>query len=466
MTSFYSDPAVWQRLVDFMGGDSLETATSTYLTHSDGCLFQRAELKPPGELQWFLDRDLDIARSLADRESLLLHLDVEYVNFDLPGEAYLDPWRTFALQEPVVRVIERLLLGWGIVPLHMVTGQGHHFVWRVRLGSEVGRRITALNPAPELVDACMSRVGGGVTAGVTRRMQESFSGLALLMDFVAQRIKLEAAPLSKLPVELTAVHVGAGVRGQREMISIDISEYGDPLHTRMVRMPFTNYLKPWLSGLAKEMGIEESLPRFRTVPLFEMDVQQALECRRNEERVLDLAQRASTKIPLQEKGTSKMMDDYMASRLREFHHYFYSAVHDPQVMWPFTYDHTPLENFPRCVADLLAWPNDRLLKPGGIQLVTRALLADGWHPRHIGGLIRSKFENPAFGWGVNWREYEPGTRADFYTRLFAGLWATGVDKISDFNCQAVLEKGICQRETSSECSLEPHYQILSYAHDL
>jgi hypothetical protein len=79
------------------------------------------------------------------------------------------------------------------------------------------------------------------------------------------------------------------------------------------------------------------------------------------------------------------------------------------------------------VEDLLLWPNDRLLKPAGIQLVTRVLLADGWHPRHIAGLIRSKFENPIFGWGVDWHDYEPSTRADFYTRLFAGLWATGVN---------------------------------------
>ena len=42
--------------------------------------------------------------------------------------------------------MEALLLGWGIAPLHLITGQGHHFVWRVGLQSAVGRAIAALAP--------------------------------------------------------------------------------------------------------------------------------------------------------------------------------------------------------------------------------------------------------------------------------------------------------------------------------
>ena len=122
MNAFYADPAVRQRLIEFLGGDTLEHATAVYLTHSDGCQFQRSGLRPPADLPGFLDEELDIARSLADSSSLLLHLDVEYVNFDSPGEAFVDPWRTFDLQEPVVRVVESLLLAWGIAPLHLITG--------------------------------------------------------------------------------------------------------------------------------------------------------------------------------------------------------------------------------------------------------------------------------------------------------------------------------------------------------
>ncbi len=88
-------------------------------------------------------------------------------------------------------------------------------------------------------------------------------------------------------------------------------------------------------------------------------------------------------------------------------------------------------------------PNDLLLKPAGIQIVTRSLLAEGWHPRHIAGLIRSKFADPSFSWGIDWNDYEPGTRADFYVRLFAGLYATGLDQLVDMNCVSTAEKGFC-----------------------
>lgn len=429
MDSFYADTAVRRRLVEFLGGETLEQVTALYLTHSDGCQFQRSELHAPTDLDWFLERDLDIARSLADRDSLLMHLDVEYVNFDRPGEAYVDPVRTFELQEPVVRTIERVLLEWGIAPLHLVTGQGHHFVWRVRRSSEVARRIVKLSPAPETVDACMERLGSGALSALRRESQEAFSATSLLMEFIAHRVKSEAAALCEIPVEITAVHVSPGATGRREIVSVDISEYGDPLHTRMVRMPFTNYLKPWLCGVVKGLGIEKKLRMFRAVPLFEMNVRQALELRQDERQLLDLASRACTRIPLQEDGSANLLDEYLKSTLRRFHLYYYASAHDPREIWQRTYDLTPLNQLPASVEDLLLWPNDRLLKPAGIQLVTRVLLADGWHPRHIAGLIRSKFENPIFGWGVDWHDYEPSTRADFYTRLFAGLWATGVNTL-------------------------------------
>jgi hypothetical protein len=256
-------------------------------------------------------------------------------------------------------------------------------------------------------------------------------------------------------VEITAVSVGPGVRHRREMISIDISEYGDPLHTRMIRLPFTNYLKPWATGLAHLLGVEDEIPSFRAIPLYEMDVRQAIKVRQVEEEVLDLAGRACVRIPEQSDGTAHLIEDYLGSRLRAFHEHFYSARHDPRESWPVTYGRTPLDALPPCAAHILSWPNDLLLRPAGIQLVARCLFAAGWHPRHIAGLIRSKYEDHAPGWDVDWSVYEPGTRADFYTSVFAGLVATGVDRLVDFNCTSTQEKGFCFQPQGANCSLEP-----------
>lgn len=460
MDSFYADRCVRKRLIEFLGGESLAHATAIYLTHTDGFLFDRRELRPPVELDWFLERNLDISRSLADSDSYLLHLDVEYVNFDSPAEAFIDPFRCFELQEPVVQVIEALLLGWGIQPLHLITGQGHHFVWRVSRASEVAAQLAALSPAPELVGPCLERLPAVLSGRIERKDQGTFAALALVVEYVAHRIKEKAGPLSVLPVEITAVHVGPSLIGQREMISIDISEYGDPLHTRVCRMPFTNYRKPWASGLAKGLGLEEEIPAFHSIPLHEMDFRQAIQVRQVAKGVRDLAQRACVRIPLQEEGSQRLLDDYLASRLRRFHQYYYSATHDPKARWAETYDQTPLAVLPSCVQHLLQFPNDLLLKPTGIQIVTRCLLAKEWHPRHIAGLIRSKFENPSFGWSAGWNDYEAATRADFYTRLFSCLYLTGLDRLVDFNCCSTREKKFCFRQHGDACELESARQTL------
>ncbi|HUF61395.1 MAG TPA: hypothetical protein VMN36_04920 [Verrucomicrobiales bacterium] len=454
MNALYADPALRQRLVEFLGGDSLDQATAVYLTHSDGLAYDRMELRPPLELAWFLERDTDIARSLADSESCLLHLDVDYVNFDSPAEIFIDPWRCFELQAPVAQAIESLLLEWGIRPLHLITGQGHHFVWRIGRGSRVAARIRALSPAPELTSRCMERLPPVLSGKLERPDYELFAALALLIEFLAHCIKEKAASQCLLPVELTAVHVGPCATAWREMISVDISEYGDPLHTRMIRMPFTIYRKPWVTGLVSSLHLEKEIPALWSIPLHEMDIRQALKARQLDGDVLELARRACVRIPLQEAGTEQLLDCYLASRTRRFHGFFYSSGHDPRERWPETYDRTPLEALPNCVRRLIEQPNDLLLKPAGMQLVTRCMLAQGWHPRHIAGLIWSKFENPAHGWGIRWDDYEGGTRADFYTRLFAGLHLTGLDRLVDFNCTSTQEKGFCFLPSEGYCELE------------
>jgi hypothetical protein len=455
MSTFYFDPAIRRRLAEYLGGDSLDTATAFYVTHSDGCLYPQGELHHPADLGKLMDQELDIARSLADREALLFHLDIEYVDFDSPLAAYENPGHAFAMQEPAVRVIEELLLGWGITPLHLITGQGHHFVWRVGLRSEVARRIAELDPDSRLSRSCHARAGRDVVSEISLEMQSAFAAMALLMEYLAHRIKWLAAPLTAVPVEITAVHVGPGPSSRREMVSIDISEYGDPLHTRMIRMPYSNYLKPWVSGLFRDAGYRGGLPCIRAIPLFEMDVFSALACREDETAVRELALRACTKIPIQENGTARMLDEYLASDLRRFHENYYSA--------PLTVgtDYNLPAGFPPCASGLLDWPNDRLLKPAGIQLVTRLFLSLGWHPRRIAGLIRSRFDNTAYGWGVDWNEYDAGMRADFYTRLFAGLWKTGVDELVDFNCVSTAEKGFCLGAQPLSCSLNASKETLS-----
>jgi hypothetical protein len=97
---------------------------------------------------------------------------------------------------------------------------------------------------------------------------------------------------------------------------------------------------------------------------------------------------------------------------------------------------------------VLDHPNDWLLKPAALQHVVRVLTALGWSPSAIARRIcHSYFQD--CNWGDTWERLDPCNRAIFYTRLFAGMIATGLDKLIDFNCVSHQEKGYCM---IPECS--------------
>jgi hypothetical protein len=99
-----------------------------------------------------------------------------------------------------------------------------------------------------------------------------------------------------------------------------------------------------------------------------------------------------------------------------------------------------------------------LLRPSGIRRIVTVLLSLGWHPRHIAGLIQSKFERN-HAWGQAWAGYDPATRADFYVRVFAGLIAARYDDLVDFNCQSAREQGTCHVPGCQQ-NLQPFKQSL------
>ncbi len=432
------DEIVRRRILEFLGcsGASLAGATAVHIVRTDSENPSQPDRFGLDSLDDLLAEGAGLSRSLYDTRSVLVHLDIEYVNHDDPAAAFTDPWRAFRLQEPVVAAVEELLADWRIRPLHLVTGQGHHFVWRFPRESELARRIGHLEPAADN--------GGG---------DPIFANLGLLAEHIGHRV-LEATRSVEVPVEITAVQVPPGAAGGRELVSVDLSEYGDPLEARGIRIPFTRYLKPWSSGIARRCGVEGQIRPCHCIPLHEMDVAQALKVRQDAADIAALARRCVAEIPDEAAGTARLFEEYLESPLRAFHRRFYECTHDPPEDWPATYGRTPLEDLPGCVRRILRGPNELLLKPSGMRMVTRVLLAKGWHPRHIAGLVRSKFEDPAYGWGGHWHGYNPGFRADFYVRLFAGQIEVGLDELGDFSCPEQSAEGFCWPD-APPCDLVP-----------
>ena len=245
----------------------------------------------------------------------------------------------------------------------------------------------------------------------------------------------------ELPIELSPIEVGPGKRG-REMISFDISQYGDPLYARFTRTAYSRYI-----GVPEESGLitgefDSSLPPLFVIPVYEMNITEAVHAMRDPKAVVALASYAPAKIPDCSDGTENLLNSYLSSDLAVFHCDFYAEGPEPSERWPETYDRMDMSQLPPCVRFLLENPNDLLLRPSSMRRVVLTLLSLGWHPRHISGLIQPRFERD-FGWRNYWNSYDPATRADFFTRIFAGLVIAGYDDLIDFNCCSTQEQKIC-----------------------
>lgn len=285
VNNYYSNTDVRARMLEYMGGDSPSYMTCAFLTAGDAKFSRHREPVPTSKLPALWDDQLDISRSLWDRESLIFHLDVEYVNFDFPADAFKRPSRPFLLQRPVELAVEAVLLDYGIRPLHLLSGRGHHFAWRIRRDSEAFKQLVELGEVPFSLKDLNGRPHRPDGEKIRADLGAAYAGLGLVMEYLAQRIKDEAAPHCEIPLEFTAVEAGPGKHG-REIISIDISEYGDPLSTRVIRVPFSFYLKPRQQSYLFGTNDPRQVPTMFLIPLRGMEMMRGLAVMRDMDQVL------------------------------------------------------------------------------------------------------------------------------------------------------------------------------------
>ncbi|HEX3019086.1 MAG TPA: hypothetical protein VHP36_02240 [Chitinispirillaceae bacterium] len=444
LLSYYKNEHVRARMTEFLGGKTLDSASCMFLTQCDVDSEAGWNYKLPHELDYFLTQGIDVSRSLWDKKWLLAHLDVEYVNYDFPAEPYLDPDRSFLLQKPAELAIQKILLAQGIAPLHVLSGRGHHFTWSINRQSSAFGKLVMLGHLPIHLEKKYAELLAPVNKPIDHDLGAAYSGLALVMEFVAMIVRDMAQTDCLLPIELSAVEVPPQARG-REMVSIDITEYGDLLNTRLIRVPFSVYLKPWQKLGILPDELRDRIPPMVAIPLFEMDIKEGINVMRDLNEASLLSTRAAVQIPDQSTQMLDLIRLYEKSEIAQFHNWYYSEEHYCAESWPSTYDKLPLEILPPCIVHMLQFPNDLLLKPAGIRQTVRVMLALGWHPRHIAGLIRSKFERN-YGWGREWYFYDAATRADFYTRVFSAMIKTGRDRLDTFDCRSAKQMHYCYNE--------------------
>lgn len=446
---YYANPHVRHRIIEYCGGhsDDIHSFTAEYLVGYGEYLTwkgnEEAVISSPNEgFDWILKKGLDVFRSLWDKRALLAVLDIEYVNHDYPGEVYIHPERVFTRLEPIYRKIMAVYQRYGMHPLVLTTGQGYHFVFRVRRDSPGYDQLGEVGHLNESLSTKYGISSGRRHRYVSYDYGLAYDGLGRVMEHFVYELIRECATVTDLPLVCTDVAVGPGQNG-REAVSLDLSAFGDPVYMRDIRCAFSTHQKHKVQVYKVGEDIAKSIPVQITIPRTILTIEQLLHMRRHFRDTADYAAGLSCRIPIYSEEFATLIGEYRAGKLYEFHQSFDSRVFTCRDDYCNLIHQLDLNALPPCVRHCLEQPNPHLLRPTNLQSLVRVLTSWGWHPRDIAGLVWSKYENPGYHWDEDWTRYDAASRANFYVRMFAGMLATGLDQKKDFNCISQQEKGYC-----------------------
>lgn len=428
-----------QRLVEFSGG--YLDPSAMFLTPGD--VFDPFPVRDTFER---LAVCRDIHRSLWDRDGVIADFYLRYGEGAAPVRGKRSPSQAFTLLDPTVNAAASTLKRYGILPFHYLTASGHHFTWRIPQDSRAYRWLVELGHVPTYLRNHYKSFQLAGLDGVPIESAKAHAGLSLVMEYLADEVMAAAAVNSAVPIRMAAPReTGADQPG--ENVLIDISAFADPLYRGSVGMPYCQDSNTSL------WQAEEGQPCLvYRIPLQGMKVEEGLRIMDKPHEVMKLSEWLRAEIPDESVPMMTLLVDYTDSALEESHQWFYSLDQHGPGAWGATYDRGMAQIVPECCRRALE-SGPTLLQPAVLQNVVRVMLAMGWHPQHIAGLVRSRYERNA-SLGDRWSLGCAGAYAEFYVRAFTGNCVVGGDNLSDLSCWEANEKGICP---SCECSADLEY---------
>ncbi|MDD5091899.1 MAG: hypothetical protein PHQ23_13410 [Candidatus Wallbacteria bacterium] len=471
-SEYYRDPNILRCMIEYCGGktagpvtaesgqpldssselkQAAGTMTTEYLVGWGKKLLEERgrgfESVPLASIGWLMDNGFDIFRSVWDRSHLLLVIDVEYFSKRYPQIPYLDQDYTFCRLEPFYRLIRNGLESFGIHPFVLTTGQGYHFVFQVKIGSPAYIELSAIGHMEDTLKGKYEHLAPDTRRArpVTEEEGKAYDGAGRLLEYLYHLLIEEIRKTgSEIPFLIGDIASG---NENMEAVSFDLSGYANPIFMRDIRVAFSTHqkhkAKSYKAGCeaAGMIPIQLSVPR--VIPgCLDIELGEVLHNRRNYAHTANMASGVHCNIPDAGKGVLKLIASYKKSQLYNFHQDFDRTEQEHFTRWHQTYDRFDLGRLPPCVSHALANPNPHLLQPTQLQTLVRVLAGrNWWHPKHIAGLIRSKYERN-HGWEVDFHKYDANTWACTWTRIYAGMLADGADDRCDFNCLSHQQKGI------------------------
>ncbi len=426
---------------------------------------------------WLMSKGLDFFRAVWDEEVSIFNIDIEYFNLDNPAYAYVNPRRSMMLVETVWKQLLKILdWGYGIKPLVFQTGNGVQMTFAVVRNSHEDILLQTIGCIEGSVESKYRDTHSGVRPwGLPISQGLSFDGIGRIVEMLYHKLVYELRVSGwDFPMhvgDISAIHS----TGMREGINFDCSLYFDPLFMRDTRAPFSTHQKHKVyrnkvgEDVANSVPIQIAIPRYVRDwdgNFFEIDFDTVMGrgeypgddgIRRHYDAAVNLAYDCNCRIPVYDFEVRNLLEEYFSSVLSVFHNEFDSVYHEPYwkgYTWYSSIDWYSI--VPPCVAEPLTnASSDKLLNPAYIQLITRVLMAKGFHPKHIAGILSMKYV--AFG---GWDKYDQSTRANGWVRSYAGQILCLIDSLDELNCVSVQENGMCN------CSGGPCHNLSDYRNDL
>jgi hypothetical protein len=393
-----------------------------------------------------LDLGLDVFRAIWDRRSTVAVMDVEYFSKKFPGAAYAHQEAVYERLEPFHRAMMSTLRKFGINPLVVATGQGYHYSFRVANDSPVASELERLGQVDSSVLWKYLHPSEKRKRVVPLADGRRYDTIGKLLEFIThEAIRAREHFGCDMPVTIGDIVVG---NQYQETINVDLSAFANPVFMRDVRLPFSTHHKHKVQikkvgrEISEKIPVQIAIPRYTPCNNHELPLHELFRNRRHFENSANYAGAITTDIPESSRGVARLIEAYLASRLYRFHREFEQTEMDDPRDWYRTYDRFNLRSVPPCVANIVETPNPFMLQPTQIQTLVRVLTSKGWwHPKHVAGLIRSKYERE-HGWEVNWDKYDANMWACVWTRFYYGLIVNGLDRKIDLNCVSHQEKGL------------------------
>lgn len=444
--NYYSTPIIQQKMAEYCGAESVIPSNfkSQYLVGvKEGIDKDEFFLSVPNDkFFWLLEIGADIFRSVWDKESTLFVLDFEYYNIVYPAEAYFNPYNVYYKLEEIYNQIKEIYKNYNIKYIAVQTGQGYHFVFRIPFNTQLHKELANVGYLEDTLNGKYNTTSKKRKQKVPYDAGVGFHTAGRIIEYICHELFIRLKNYKGLPVVFSDVSIGKN----KEAISLDLTMYADPIYMRDIRIPFSVYQKHRIYHKFK--FATQNIPPF-IVLVRENDgneyfknYEEMIKIRTDYKKVIDIANEINCSIPDSSDSFSFLLNKYKNSQLYKIHKNFDSCEHDPPEIWHKTYDKFDVYQLPPCVRHCLIEPNDNLLKPTNLQTLTRVLLKLNWHPKHIAGLIRSKYERN-YNWGDTWYKYDAASRANFYVRIYSDLVLSGIDKEEDLNCWSHYEKGYC-----------------------